>query len=299
MKVIDFIFAARPLSLLPVWSFYLIARDFYFENSNLDRYDYIILVCLTFLVSGAYYINQIYDYQSDLINKKLGFLQSGKISKSEMVIVYIIISVFAIITGFKMSLFLGGIFCLVFIMGYVYSAPPLRLKDRPISGPLSNGVAYGILVPLSIPGFAEKTDYLIMIMPTYFFIIVTANYLLTIIPDRDGDAKTGKKTLAVILSDRIILILGIFLLLLSLLLVWQMNHLFLIIISSVSILLYINALFFLKINLILLACKFPILLISLLAGYYYPGYLVFLLALIFLTRLYYTKRFGLDYPRIN
>lgn len=299
VKVLDFIFAARPMLLLPVWSLYLIAYNFYFGTDSFDWYNIIALICLTFLVAGAYYINQIYDYQSDLINKKLGFLQSGKISKNEMIVVYVAISVIAIITGFRLSIFLGAVFCSVFILGYFYSAPPLRLKDRPILGLLSNSFAYGILVPLSIPGFAEKTDYLIMILPIYYFMIVSAGYLLTVLPDREGDAKTGKKTLAVILSDRSIIIVATFLLLFSLLLAWEMNHLFLIIISSASTLLYTVSLIIPKRELILLACKLPILLISLLAGYYYPGYFVFLLALLFLTRLYYKKRFGMVYPRIN
>ncbi len=299
MKIVDFIFAARPMLLLPVWSLYLIADKYYFGADLFGISDFVALVSLTLLVAGSYYINQIYDYQSDLINKKLGFLQSGKISKNEMIVVYVLISVVSIITGFKISLFLGGLFCVVFILGYFYSAPPLRLKDRPISGLLSNSFAYGILVPLSIPGFAAKPDYLIMIMPTYFFMTVSAGYLLTIIPDRDGDAKSGKQTLAVLLSDRSIIIVATILLVISLLLALQMNHLFLILISSVSILLYITILISPKINLILLACRLPILLMSLLAGYYYPGYLIFLVALLFLTRLYYKKRFGIDYPRID
>lgn len=285
--------------LLPVWSLYLIANNFYFGPASFDLYGFIALVSLTLLVAGAYYINQIYDYQSDLINKKIGFLQSGKIKKNEMIIVYVTISVISIITGFKISMFLGVVFCSVFILGYIYSAPPLRLKDRPLLGLLSNSFAYGILVPLSIPGITAKADYLTMIMPTCFFIIISAGYLLTIIPDREGDTKTGKKTLAVILSDRSIIAVASILLVFSLLLAWEMDHLFLMIISSVSVLLYTACLITPKRELILLACKLPILLISLLAGYYYPGYLVFLIALLFLTRLYYKKRFGMVYPRIN
>ncbi len=299
MKVIDFIFAARPMLLLPVWSLYLIADKFYFGAEFFEILDFIVLFSLTLLVAGAYYINQIYDYQSDLINKKLGFLQSGKISKNEMTVVFVLISIIAIITGFKISPFLGGLFCVVFILGYIYSAPPLRLKDRPLLGLLSNSFAYGFLVPLSIPGIAATPDYLIMIMPTYYFMIVSAGYLLTIIPDRDGDAKTGKQTLAVLLSDKSVIIVAIILLMISLLLAWQMNHLLLMIISSISILLYITILISPKINLILMACKVPILLMSLLAGYYYPGYLIFLVALLILTRLYYKKRFGMVYPRID
>ncbi|HHI02117.1 MAG: hypothetical protein DRP51_08885 [Candidatus Zixiibacteriota bacterium] len=299
VKIIDFIFAARPMLLLPVWSLYLIADNFYFGSDSFDRYDFIVLAGLTFLVAGAYYINQIYDYQSDLINKKLGFLQTGKISRNEMTIMYIVLSAISIATGFILNWFLGTIFSLIFILGYIYSAPPLRLKDRPLSGLLANSIAYGVLVPLSLPGFAENADYLAMIMPTYFFMTVSAAYLLTVIPDREGDQRSGKQTLAVILSDRSLIMVAIVFLVFSLLLAREMNHLFLIVISSVSLLLYAITLFSPKKDSVLLACKFPILLMSLLAGYYYPGYLVFLLALLIFTRLYYKKRFGILYPRIK
>jgi len=299
VKVIDFIFAARPMLLLPVWSIFLITKHFYFGETSLEIIDYVVLTCLTFLVAGAYYINQVYDYQSDLINKKLGFLQSGKISKNEMIFVYLFCSVISVITGFKISIFLGALFCVMLALGFTYSAPPLRLKDRPIAGLLSNSIAYGILVPLTIPGFIERVEYLAMILPTYLFLTVSAGYLLTILPDRDGDAKTGKQTLAVILSDRTVISVAIVLLLFSVLIAWQMNHLYLMRISSVSLLLYVVTLIYPKSNLILLACKLPILLMSILAGYYYHSYFIFLIALLFLTRLYYKKRFGIVYPRIS
>jgi len=38
---------------------------------------------------------------------------------------------------------------------------------------------------------------------------------------------------------------------------------------------------------------------SLLAGYFYPIYLIFIVVLIVLTRLYYKKRFGMVYPKVN
>jgi len=48
----------------------------------------------------------------------------------------------------------------------------------------------------------------------------------------------------------------------------------------------------------LLAAKFPLLVLTLLAGYYYPYYLLFVVALILATRIYYRRRFGISYPRL-
>jgi len=299
VKVIDFIFAARPMLLLPVWSLYLISFKFYSAETALYPRGIIILAGLTLLFAGAYYINQIYDYQSDLINKKLGFLQSGKIKKNEIKFAYLIVSVIPLMVAFIDGYFLGATFFCIFLLGVIYSVPPLRLKDRPISGLLSNSVAYGILVPMASFKNDGGLNYLTFILPTYFFLTVSAEYLLTIIPDRTGDAESGKNTLAVLLSDKSIIIAALILLMFSFLIVWEINYLYLVIISVLSVLLFAAALISMNEKVILFACKFPILLMSLLAGYYYPGYLVFLLALLFSTRLYYKKRFGMVYPRIN
>jgi 4-hydroxybenzoate polyprenyltransferase len=299
VRVIDFIFAARPMLLLPVWSLYLISHKFYSADQALCSSGIIILAGLTLLFAGAYYINQIYDYQSDLINRKLGFLQSGKITKDEMKVAYLIISIIPLATAFIDGYFLGSIFLGIFLLGLIYSAPPLRLKDRPLSGLLSNSIAYGVLVPLAAAKNSAGFDYLTLILPTYFFLTVSAGYLLTIIPDRTGDAESGKKTLAVLLSDKSIIIVALILLMFSSLIAWEINYLYLLVISILSLFLFALALILLNSKIVLFACKLPILFMSLLAGFYYPGYLVFLLALLFMTRLYYKKRFGIVYPRIN
>ena len=51
-------------------------------------------------------------------------------------------------------------------------------------------------------------------------------------------------------------------------------------------------------KLVILVSRLPLLLLSLLACYYYPLYLVFLVAVIFATRMYYRKRFGFNYPAL-
>jgi len=57
--------------------------------------------------------------------------------------------------------------------------------------------------------------------------------------------------------------------------------------------------FSLRFNLLMFACKFPILLLTLLAGIHFPFYLFLLLLTIILTRVYYKKRFGIVYPKLG
>jgi 4-hydroxybenzoate polyprenyltransferase len=76
MKVLDFIFAARPLLHIPVWTVYLITLHHHRQADNglFSIEDLVMLGCLSLLFAGAFYLNQVYDYDSDLRNKKLGFL---------------------------------------------------------------------------------------------------------------------------------------------------------------------------------------------------------------------------------
>lgn len=299
MKALDFIFAARPMLHLPVWSIYLISLHYFYPEKSPDRYDLLILLFLNFNFAGAYFINQIHDYSSDMINKKLGFLQKGYISKREMAVGYIVVSVIAAAGSFLIDPVAGAVQVFIFILGYIYSAPPFRLKDRPFWGLISNSIAYGLSIPLCVPGnidlWGEKTVY----FPVYFFLAVSAGYLLTIIPDREGDIKTGKITAAALLPVFYVMMIAMLLLYLSLMVSIRLDYFYLMIISAISIVLFLIAMIYRKEGLILFACKTPILLMSFLAGYYYPIYLAFLLAVLIVTRLYYRKRFGMIYPKLS
>ena len=299
MKALDFIFAARPMLLLPVWSIYLITYNTLKGDKSFSPDALLILAALSLMYAGAYYLNQIHDYRSDLINKKLGFLQREIISRKGMVAAFDIVSLAALVIAFVHDYITGVVFVAIFVLGYLYSAPPPRFKDRPISGLLANAAAYGVLLPLAVPGFLEEIDDTGLMLLIYFFTTVAAGYMLTIIPDKEGDKKTGKTTLAVYFGDRTIIIIGFLFLGLSLIPALIMKHYPLVGVSLISMILFLTAAVLRKIPIVLFACKFPILMMSLLAGWYCPGYIIFLLALIILTRIYYKKRFGIEYPRLS
>jgi 4-hydroxybenzoate polyprenyltransferase len=299
VKIIDFIFASRPMLLLPVWSVYLVTHRLIKSDNDFSHGDGAVLAAVSLIVIGSYFINQIYDLESDRINKKLGFLQHGLLKKSEMKTAYIVTSAIPLMAGFIIDYKIGLIMIIMILLGFAYSVPPIRLKDRPLGGLIANAAAYGVLLPMAVPGYWETFDISRLYIIGCFFMMVAAGFLLTVIPDREGDRKIGKFTLATKLSDKPIILIGIGFLLVALFLSLVLNNLFLIIICAISIVLYLVALVVGRNNVILFACKFPILLLSLLAGYYFPTYLVFLLVLLILTRLYYRKRFGIEYPRLN
>ena len=298
MKILDFIFAARPMLQIPVWTIYLLSLRA-FGRGHLVLSDFLLIAALSLNAAGAYYINQIYDYHSDLINEKVGFLQKGMISKKSMAVVAVIVLAISFVLAMWINIWAGLVNLVLIILGLLYSMSPARLKDRPVLGLLANSIGFGILIPL-VAAFATRTITESTLWLCLFFLLtVGAAHLMTIIPDRVGDIAAGKKTLAFYLSDKKIIYLASIFMLLALLPSILMANIFFIIICVSTFILLMAAISVDQSRVLLFACKFPILLLSLLAGYYYPIYFIFLVVILVSTRLYYIRRHKIVYPKIS
>ncbi|MFQ6008495.1 MAG: UbiA family prenyltransferase [Candidatus Zixiibacteriota bacterium] len=300
--MLDLVFAARPMLHLPIWSIFLVSLFYHHQLSNESfRWsDAGMMACLSLLAAGAYYFNQIYDRSTDRINRKLGFLQEGCFTENELMVSYLIVSLLAIGCALLYSVFILIVFLQLFVLGYIYSASPLRLKDRPIFGILANGYAFGFLVPFTVmPDLTfDNAGLLGWDNPIYFFLAVASIYLLTTLPDREGDRATGKRTVAVILTPWLVKLLAVLLMLLAAFIAGRTHRDLLALLALVSALPTIASLFIFSQKIILLAAKLPILLLTLLAGYFYPLYLACIILRLIFSRLYYKRRFNLMYPRL-
>jgi len=124
-------------------------------------------------------------------------------------------------------------------------------------------------------------------------------HILTTIPDKEGDKATGKKTIGVIFPMRAALFTALISFGGAALVAHYSNILPLMIIGVISATLALTALVTANLQIILAAAKIPILLLTLLAGYFYPIYFLFIVALLFLTRAYYKRRFNVVYPGLT
>ncbi len=303
MKILDYIFAARPMLLLPVWSIFLVALHYHHElaEKTFSWLDLLILSCLTILTVAAYYINQVFDIESDKINSKLGFLQKRLVSAGILMAMYIIFSVLALSVAVFISTALFIIFLQLLLLSFVYSAPPFRLKDRPISGLFANAYSFGFLIPMSVMPLITLHNAGLMGWdnPLYFFLSVMGVHILTTIPDIKGDQAAAKKTIGLILPLRVALLAALISFGGAALVAQYSNFLPLMIIAVISATLALIALVTANLHIILAAAKIPILLLTLLAGYFYPIYFLFVVALLFLTRAYYKRRFNVVYPGLS
>ena len=303
MKLLDYIFAARPMLLLPVWSIFLVALHYHHElaEKTFSWPDFLILSCLTILTAGAYYINQVFDFESDKLNSKLGFLQKRLVSAGMLMAIYIIFSVLAISAAVFISTTLFIIFLQLLLLSYIYSAPPFRLKDRAVSGLFANAYSFGFLIPVSVMPFItlHNAGLLGWDNPLYFFLSVMGVHILTTIPDIKGDKAAAKKTIGVVLPLRAALLSAFMSFGGAALVAHYSNFMPLMIIAVISATLALTALLTSNLQIILAAAKIPILLLTLLAGYFYPIYFLFVVALLFLTRTYYKRRFNVVYPGLT
>lgn len=161
MKIIDIIKISRPAS----WVIFPLA--FYIgltvSGVKLSTVAFFIMISLSFpFCLFGYGINDIYDFESDRKNPRKKSIINGhvvypKYKNTIKKIAFISLSpliVSVILTKNLLTIFLSLVFI---ILGYYYSAPPIRIKERPPFDSLSNGLIYGLL-PFSL-GFSLSGSF--------------------------------------------------------------------------------------------------------------------------------------------
>ena len=193
LRLLDFIFFMRPVILVPLWSFILIG---YYHSHNLVHIDslfhfnlsfqLIIKSILSTLIMGSIYIiNQIYDRETDALNRKLFFIPTRIITlkQAKLQIIILLIVFFIGIFLFKLDFYFTLFNILLLILGLCYSIPPLQFKSRPGLDLLVNTVGYGWLA--FFIGWTADTpvsqEMFILSLP--YFIFMAAVYINTTLVD--------------------------------------------------------------------------------------------------------------------
>ena len=213
---------------------------------------------------------------------------------------FAVCSVAAIGVAPFLSLWLVIVFAQLLLLGVSYSAPPLRLKDRPVAGLLANAYAFGALIPLAAAGEVsfDRAHEQTWLLAAYFALAVAGVHVLTTLPDRRGDSATGKKTVASAMGGRPARLLALLLITGSALVAYRLGLGHLMYISIFSAILVAMSVMLPSPALDLFATKAPILLLTILAGVFFTAYLVFVVVLLVGCRLYFRRRFGIVYPQL-
>jgi 4-hydroxybenzoate polyprenyltransferase len=287
--------------IIPVWTVYLHYLSSCSDSGYLvidpGRNAIFHLIALTMIFKGVYVLNQVFDIESDRKNDKLFFLPRDIISLRSAWIYYLALTLVGLVI---VSVFAPKTITIAFtivILGVAYSAPKMRMKDNAFGGLMSNAVAYGIMIPWMVG--LSCTGRMVGLTAVPYFLAIAAGYVLTTIPDHNGDAATGKTTVSVILGPKGALILAHMLSLATAAVSLWVQNFEMIVVSGVTLVCVTYLLASFKFTALNFACKFPILLMTLLAGLHYPIYIAVLLLTIILTRWYYKKRFGIIYPKLG
>ena len=300
---VDWYFFARPVLMPPVWTILLLSAAPISAAIPVNALPATLLrvwlgLGLGFLLFGGVYVfNQIFDIESDRQNRKLFFLPEGIIRLRFAIAQYAVFTVGAVIGGAALGRTWLVATLAIVVLGILYSVPAVRLKDRPLGGLIANAVGHGTLAyylgralgdPQSVPVWGESTSYAFA---------VAAVYLLTTIPDRAGDATTGKSTVAVRFGSRVAAAAAVMCVLAAGLAAIHYRQWPVAISAGVSLPWF--ALTVAAERLCRVGIRVALLTLSFFACLAFWPYIFILLFIWVSTRWYYRRRFGVRYPRFG
>jgi 4-hydroxybenzoate polyprenyltransferase len=283
----------------PVWTILLLGHHRSAVLSGESNLPGLILVLVTFLVGAVYLLNQIYDVESDRLNKKLFFLAEGYISKKNAIFQTIFLNLISIIPAYLISPELGVLFTFGFLFGFFYSVPPFSFKGKPVSGFLFNILAHGNLTFLAgwSMNLTLSGESILFSLP--YMLAVGAVYLNTTIPDMEGDKRSQKITPAVKWGKEVVVVVSCILVLVAIIMSFLIKDIPFFIASALVFPFFLLSALTKKNNNIVLSTKLSILFLSIAAGFFYPWYFAILILGFLGTRVYYKARFNYDYPTLR
>jgi 4-hydroxybenzoate polyprenyltransferase len=259
----------------------------------------LLLVGFALVMGSSFVLNQLKDIESDKENKKLFIISDGILSKKAIQWEVFILTIISFLVAFYIKIEVGILVVLFFIVtGLGYNFPPTRMKDRPWGSLIANTLM-GWLA-FCIGWVANKPiDINLIIDSVPYLLFNTALYLFTILPDREGDKNSGKKTLAVIFKIEHIVITAFILyvsgFLMSLILIDRLALIFYIL----SLPFFIKALKSYRVEDTIRATKYGILFFALSICLRWPAYLFLMIIGFYGTKWYFKKRFNFDYPNFS
>jgi 4-hydroxybenzoate polyprenyltransferase len=220
-RLLDILFLIRPPLLLASCTFFFAgAIAAISPGKGLYRFDSMQkilpnLVLYGLIVSAVFVVNQILDARSDAINRKSYILPQRLVSRLESVVFLFTISAAAFTLSFYRDGLVRTLAVTGLILGFAYSVPPLRLKGRPVIDVLANVIGFGLIGFLM--GWQAIADVgaeaVLRALP--YMLAMGGIFLNTCIPDEKGDRVVGDRTSCVRFGGRPVSLAGLILLLCS------------------------------------------------------------------------------------
>jgi 4-hydroxybenzoate polyprenyltransferase len=314
IKIVKFIadsfFLLRPTLMIPVWTILMLGWITGKENTVFSTATggspqfWIIFSIYTSLVAYIYIFNQINDIEGDRKNGKLFILPEGHLPIWYARVLGLIFLAIGVIASYLYSsLVMVGISLLAGILGFLYNFKPFSLKDRPIGGLWANWLGHGVLTYFA-GWYAANYNATINELGYGLLFSLSAGfangavYLTSTIPDLDGDIEVGKRTFAVVYGNKKTALWAAILVTLSLafaFLIPHQNWIMIITAFASTVLFWLYYKNFSAEN-SFTTFRWPVLFLSAVTTLYIPIYAVLVFGVVIISKVYYKKRFNLNYP---
>lgn len=317
--ILDFFFILRPTLFFPGWTT-LMAGFLAFRNQNVafdsssvylfPPGDLIVaMVAFAMMMGSAFVLNQIKDAKNDRHNGKLFFISHGYMGThvvlSEVAVLTVLPLFLSVAVGDYILLCLLSIFFV--ITGVLYNFEPFNLKNTAIAGLLANSLmgilAFSIGWFHGTPFSVEYLDWPLFqnflhdVLPYALF--NTAVYLLTTIPDHEGDRLDGKRTFSVRFGKNATVQLAVLLLGMSAVASWWVSDMVLLAPAMISLPFFGLLLFSSGTTRVIRAIKFSLFLFTVSLSIKFLFYLPLCFLFFFFSRWYYRTRFSIVYPNFG
>jgi chlorophyll synthase len=257
------------------------------------------LALFLLVTAFAFVVNQVMDVRSDAVNKKAFILPSGVASRAEALGLAAGLSIAAalLLRGREplvVLLVVAGL-----LLGVAYSVPPLRLKARPIADLAANVAGFGwIGFMMGWVAFADGGAEAVKRSLPYA-LGMGAMFLNTCIPDEEGDRASGDMTTCVAFGKKRVSLAALILMSLTaaVAVVTREPLCAVAALSSVPGLVAVAVRPSPRNSVVASQLAAAVLLI--LAGICAPILLAMAGATYLISRVYYARRFGVDYPRMG
>ncbi len=187
------------------------------QNASLSlaNWQYTLLVLSTVLIAaGGYVINNIFDQETDLINKPNSVIVGRSISESTAYNIYVALNIIGVGIGFYLSNVImrpgfSSIFILIASMLYFYAT---SLKQMLLVGNIivAMMLSFSIIIigifdlfPATYDGNQQQMANLFSVLLDYAIIAFIINFIREIVKDLediDGDYNQGMNTLPIVLG---------------------------------------------------------------------------------------------------
>lgn len=301
-SALDYLFVLRPILLVPAWTM-LLAGHYRAAGTTsmtwrLPPELWLMIALYSGLMGASYIVNQIFDVETDRLNRKLFLVAEGYVSKPAIVAEAALLFAAAVLLGFlRFPPPVGWLVLASGALGLLYSVPPFKFKAKPFLDMLANGIGYGGLAFATgwTATGAPAADVWAASLP--YVLSVSAVYLNTTLPDYQSDKATGNLTTGVLIGGKATTWLALALMAASAALAWRLHDNLCLVAAACSLPLFLLAVITQRMRWVMLSYQGGALLFVVLVGLAFPVLFVMLLLTYAALKYYHKWRFGMDYPR--